>query len=302
MRGLPLFVLAFFLTSEAYADPLHDAAGEGDVDRVKQLLAEGADVNMSDPLVGSALAKATLAGQAEAVSALLAAGADVNLAGGMMRLPPLQLAAGAGRSEIVPLLLAAGADVTAMDVDGNTPLHKAADSGATDVVEMLLDAGADIDARNAKGYPPIVFAGAAEHFDVVDLLVARGAFSSEPVAPISALLAASDPEHGRELLEAAGCNVCHGAGGHAPGLWGVVGREKATWPEFGLYTEALKRVGGTWTYEELNAFLASPTRFAPGNRMSMPIQPVPEISDPADRADIIAYLRLQSDEPLPLPE
>ena len=43
-------------------------------------------------------------------------------------------------------------------------------------------------------------------------------------------------------------------------------REKATSEAYG-YSVALTRLGGRWSYEELNAFLANPKGFAPGTRM-----------------------------------
>ncbi|MCR5872805.1 hypothetical protein LRS10_00520 [Phenylobacterium sp. J426] len=40
-----------------------------------------------------------------------------------------------------------------------------------------------------------------------------------------------------------------------------------------------------WTVENLEAFLAAPTTFAPGTRMVM------AVPDPQARADLIAYIR-----------
>jgi len=49
------------------------------------------------------------------------------------------------------------------------------------------------------------------------------------------------------------------------------------------------------TEGNLNSFLAVPSRYAPGTRMIISVQ------DVQFRADVIAFLRTLSDEPLPLP-
>jgi cytochrome c len=293
--------IALLCWASAQAAPLHDAAGDGDVTKVQELIAGGVEIDQEDDLVGTALQKAAMMGQAETARVLIEAGAEVNMAAGIVGLTPLQFAV-TKSAGVTAVLIDAGADLAITDPGGNTPLHLAADAGKVNVVRLLLDAGADPDTKNSKGLSPVVFAGAAGHFDIVDLFLERGALAGPPIAPISGLLASADPVRGEQIFESSGCTACHGSKGHAPELRGVVGREKASWPGFDRYTEVLKRVGGTWTYEELNAFIASPARFAPGNWMSQQLLPVPDIPDPADRADIISYLRLQADEPVPLPE
>ena len=62
------------------------------------------------------------------------------------------------------------------------------------------------------------------------------------------------------------------------------------------YSAAMKAKGGKWTFDDLNKFL--PTR-----RLSSPaphgLRRHPQDSE---RADVIAYLRTLSDNPLPLPK
>jgi len=53
---------------------------------------------------------------------------------------------------------------------------------------------------------------------------------------------------------------------------------------------------GTWTFEDLNIFLAGPTLTTPG--VNMEIRGAP---DETDRLKVIAYLRTLSDAPVPLP-
>jgi cytochrome c len=65
------------------------------------------------------------------------------------------------------------------------------------------------------------------------------------------------------------------------------------------YSNAMQTVAATgvkWTYDELNKWLFSPKAYAPGTKMSYV-----GIPDDQTRADVIAYLRTLSPNPLPLP-
>jgi cytochrome c len=59
----------------------------------------------------------------------------------------------------------------------------------------------------------------------------------------------------------------------------------------------MKSKGGTWTYDELNNFLANPRRDIPGTAMTFA-----GIDRERQRADVVAYLRTLSDDPAPLPQ
>lgn len=102
-------------------------------------------------------------------------------------------------------------------------------------------------------------------------------------------LATADPLAGKEVF--ARCSACHVVGETSgdrdgPNLWGVVGHPVASRSPRFAYTSALKRVGGTWTIERLDRWLTNPRAFAPGTAMTFP-----GLSDPVDRADVIAFLR-----------
>jgi cytochrome c len=85
------------------------------------------------------------------------------------------------------------------------------------------------------------------------------------------------------------CGDCHTLeatpGATAPPLKGVVGRKIASIADFS-YSDALKaKAGGTWTEAALDAYLANPQAFAPGNVM------FGGASDPTDRKAVIDYLK-----------
>jgi cytochrome c len=84
------------------------------------------------------------------------------------------------------------------------------------------------------------------------------------------------------------CQICHTAtpGVLAPSLKGVVGRKAGTAAKFN-YSPALKTSKIVWTNEKLDKFLTAPGQMVPGTRM------VVNISDPAQRAAIIAHLATQ---------
>ena len=68
------------------------------------------------------------------------------------------------------------------------------------------------------------------------------------------------------------------------------------WP---LTQPTIVRVDGvdTWTFEEINKFISHPQQTVPGTKMTFV-----GLKKPDDRANVIAYLRTQSDSPVPLPQ
>ena len=117
-------------------------------------------------------------------------------------------------------------------------------------------------------------------------------------ASLPDLLKAADPGAGEKI--AAKCKACHdlskgGPNKIGPNLWDIVGNKQAHLDNFS-YSDAVKGLGGQWTYENLDKFLTKPKDYAPGTKMTFPGLPKPE-----DRAALIAYLRSLSDSPKPLP-
>lgn len=128
---------------------------------------------------------------------------------------------------------------------------------------------------------------------------AEVAEAEETLPPIEPLLASASVENGEKLSRV--CTSCHtfnqgGRNGTGPNQWGVVGGKKGHVDGF-AYSDALLATGGTWTYESLNKFLASPQKYAPGTKMNYA-----GLRREQDRADMIAWLRTLSDNPIPLPD
>ena len=96
------------------------------------------------------------------------------------------------------------------------------------------------------------------------------------------------------------CAACHnadpgGANALGPALHGVMGGAIAGKPGF-AYSDALKGVGGNWGWDNMSAWLANPKKFAAGNKMTFA-----GLSNPEERANVIAFLNSRSGSPLPVP-
>lgn len=141
---------------------------------------------------------------------------------------------------------------------------------------------------------------------VINVPEEKSASAAEPaeaaVAPIAERLASADVAKGKSAAKA--CQACHnlekgGGNGQGPALWGVVEREQGAHPGFTYSADiaGLGQKGGKWTYENLDHFLTSPKAYAAGTKMTYA-----GIKDPKVRADVIAYLRTLSDNPVELPK
>lgn len=122
------------------------------------------------------------------------------------------------------------------------------------------------------------------------------------VEPIGPLLASADIAAGEQVARRQ-CAACHtfdkgGRNQVGPNNWDMIGNPVAHAQGFN-YSPALRAAaaaGKVWGYEELNAFLANPRAAVPGNRMAYA-----GLRSAQDRANLIAWLRRQADNPKPLP-
>jgi cytochrome c len=102
------------------------------------------------------------------------------------------------------------------------------------------------------------------------------------------VLPPGNPSRGEGLYEAK-CGGCHSLDANRIGPMhrGVVGRKSASVPGY-HYSAALKKLNVVWTPENLDRWLKNPTAFAPGTLMGF------RLNSAQDRADVIAYLKLQT--------
>lgn len=303
MRGLIGSVAIYFSTlAMSYGGPLHDAAKSGDLVALAALLDAGTDIEEQDK-GATPLVVAVRSGHADAAEILIKRGADVNKESALGL--PLTAAVLTASPGLVRLLVANGADPNAA-ARGERMLHFAVASNCLDCVKALVEAGADVNAIWVRGDPkrnpsiitPYHLAKHDDHAEIADYLLNNGVIVQKP-QPISGKLANGDPTKGAAFF-ASNCANCHVTGvkdppRRGPNLWNVVGRKKASTP-FGGYSKTLRGWSGSWTYEDLNIFIAGPTLTTPGVDMDVGGAP-----DEADRLNVIAYLRTLSDSPVPLP-
>ncbi len=114
---------------------------------------------------------------------------------------------------------------------------------------------------------------------------------------IMTLLDTADPEKGKAIVKK--CVQCHslekgGPNRIGPNLWGVVGRTGGEHPGFN-FSKAAEKMEEVWSFKHLYDYLENPRKFMPGTKMSFI-----GLKKPKDRANLIAYLRTLSDNPIPL--
>ena len=108
---------------------------------------------------------------------------------------------------------------------------------------------------------------------------------------VAAQAADGDAAAGKTVFNV--CKACHTieAGGPnrvGPNLHGIVGRKAGTHDGF-AYSDAMKNSGITWDEAKLNEYVKDPKATVPGNKMAFA-----GIKDDAKRADLIAYLKSES--------
>ena len=154
---------------------LIQAVRSGSIDRVRELLRTGVDVNASQGDGATALHWAAHRSDVAATELLIRAGAEVNRAN-ELGATPLWLASLNGDAVIAGKLLDARADPNRALASGETPLMTAARSGSVQTVTVLLDHGADLNAtEHVRGQTALMWAVDQRHTPVVRTLLARGA-------------------------------------------------------------------------------------------------------------------------------
>jgi len=150
---------------------LFDAAYAGNVDLLRKLLTEGANVNWRNAGGWTPLMIAAAERHLDAVIVLLDAKADPNQRNSYGR-TALMFASRYGQLAIVERLLAAGADpnVVPTDATGWTALVSAATEGHAAVIRALLAKGADPSIRARDGKTALDFARASGHREAAELL------------------------------------------------------------------------------------------------------------------------------------
>ena len=163
--------------------PLRVACEHGFLPEVRELLSMGADLHVRLPSDnGQVIHYASAQGQLDVVKLLIEEGADVTslTSAGCT---PLHYAAAAAvahpkqQAAVARTLIAEGVDIDARTEDGLTALYTAATILAADVIQVLLEAGADtsLSATNADGGGPIHLVVDEKDASLTKLLLDAGA-------------------------------------------------------------------------------------------------------------------------------
>jgi ankyrin repeat protein len=146
-----------------------------DINALRELLEDGADVNTRQPDGATALHWAVHRGNQEMVQLLTAAGADLN-ARNELGVSPISVACANGEGVIVKILVDAGADAHAALGTGESALMTCSRTGSREGVQALLDQGADANAMESeKNQTALMWAVSQKHPEVARLLIKYGA-------------------------------------------------------------------------------------------------------------------------------
>ena len=145
-----VFVLLLMTTGATFGMDIFQAARDGDIGRIEELLANGADVNPQRIFSMTPLNYAVRFDHELVALRLIAAGIDVNQ-DNYDGTTPLHWAARRGHERIAIRLIEADADINRTDYDGQTALHHAAIGGHEAIINMLIEAGIDVNQQDNGG-------------------------------------------------------------------------------------------------------------------------------------------------------
>ena len=215
--GSLLLVSALSFAATTHAD-VADAAMRGDMDAVRKLIAQKADVNAPQADGATALHWAVFKSNKEMVNLLLKSGANAKAAN-REGSTPMWLACVNGDAATISALLAAGADANEKLPLGRSPLMIAARTGNVDAIKVLVDKGADVNAKETlRGTTPLMWAADEGHAAAIQFLLQHGADIKARSLPMErgsgpALGKANDP---RKAVAAQGAALA--AGQPSPGF------------------------------------------------------------------------------------
>lgn len=169
-----LIILALAPQPAAAVEDIHDAARDGDLATIKQILeSDPEQLDSRDRFMLTPLDWAATRAQWNGVRWLVEAGASVRNVGwdgGTV----LHRACHYDVPEIIRLLLDKGADLGHRNQWGRAALHVAARRDCRGAAAVLVTAGADLHAATNEGWTPLHVAAMSGHEDMMRFLVSSG--------------------------------------------------------------------------------------------------------------------------------
>ena len=121
--------------------------------------------------------------------------------------------------------------------------------------------------------------------------------TSSETGNIIAIFASTSAAEGEKVFKK--CAACHsiaegGKNKIGPALWGVLGRQAGSLPDY-KYSKAMAAHGKKWSFEEMNGFLINPKEWIKGTKMSYA-----GLKSEKERAALILYMNENTNSPLSL--
>jgi len=155
-------------------EDLMEAARDGNVERVRQCLQDGAEVNARDKDGTTPLMWTAAYGRADAMKTLLDRGASLETRD-LYGWTALMRTSLHGSSDAMKALLERGADLEAKSQDGWTALMRVAYSNQAQAAGLLFQHGVNLDAKDHEGKTALDIAQENDHHVIVDLIRAEQA-------------------------------------------------------------------------------------------------------------------------------
>ena len=121
--------------------------------------------------------------------------------------------------------------------------------------------------------------------------------TSSDTGNIMALFASTSAAEGAKVFKKCAACLSIAEGGKnkiGPALWGVLGRQAGSLPDY-KYSKAMTAHGKKWSFEEMNGFLIKPKDWIKGTKMSYA-----GLKSEKERAAVILYMNENTNSPLPI--
>ena len=132
---------------------------------------------------------------------------------------------------------------------------------------------------------------------VTTIASTASAETSSETGNIMAIFASTSAAEGAKVFKK--CAACHsiaqgGKNKIGPALWGVLGRQAGSLPDY-KYSKAMAGHGKKWSFQEMNGFLIKPKDWIKGTKMSFA-----GLKNAKERAAVILFMNENTNNPLPL--
>ncbi|NOR44734.1 MAG: hypothetical protein GQ534_04035 [Candidatus Delongbacteria bacterium] len=174
------------------------------IDIMKLLLENGAEVNLRNKMNMTALTVAVISNKVNAVKLLLENNAEVNIVSTLNNQTPLMFALQNKNLPIIKMLKDKAADIYAKDSYGNTALLNAITLNSVNMkeVKFLIENSNQINIFNDLGMSPLFKAIGLGHIDLVQYLLKNGAdVHLENYRGVTALVVARKTKNNPEMIK-----------------------------------------------------------------------------------------------------